>query len=87
MARPVSAVFVQLLFWSRCHREIRIRAFFNIEMGEKKGKNRDVYDELPVTALLTREALQMIDVRPRAHHHLECRDGLAARGAVSGVTE
>lgn len=38
-------------------------------------------------ALLAREALQMVDVAPRPHHHLEGRYHLAAGGAVSRVPE
>lgn len=38
-------------------------------------------------ALLTSEALQMVNVGPRAHHHLESWNNFAARCAVTGVTE
>lgn len=38
-------------------------------------------------ALLTSEALQVIDVGSRAHHHLERRDNLAARRTVTGIPE
>ena len=37
----------------------------------------------PVAALLTSEALQMVDVGPGPHHHLECRDDLLAGSAVA----
>jgi len=40
-----------------------------------------------VIALLTSEALQVIDVGSRAHHHLERRDDLAARRAVTGISK
>lgn len=40
-----------------------------------------------VTALLTSEALQMINVGSRPHHHLERRNHLAAGRAVAGVAE
>lgn len=42
---------------------------------------------LPVITLLTREALQVVDVRPRPHHHLECRDGFVTGRAVTRVPE
>jgi len=42
---------------------------------------------LPVIALLTSEALQVIDVGSRAHHHLERRDDLAAGRAVTGISK
>ena len=37
----------------------------------------------PVAALLTGEALQVVDVGPGPHHHLEGRDDLLAGGAVA----
>lgn len=42
---------------------------------------------LPVIALLTSEALQVVDVGSRAHHHLERRDDFAAGRAVAGISE
>ena len=39
---------------------------------------------LPVAALLAREALQVVDVGPGPHHHLEGGDHFVARGAVAG---
>lgn len=39
--------------------------------------------ELPVVALLAGEALQVVDVGPRPHHHLEGRNHLLARRAVT----
>ena len=41
----------------------------------------------PVAALLTGEALQVVDVGPGPHHHLEGRDDLLAGGAVAGGPE
>lgn len=38
-------------------------------------------------ALLTGEALQMVDIAARAHHHLERWDHLVTRSAVSRVAE
>jgi len=38
----------------------------------------------PVAALLTREALQVVDVGPGPHDHLEGGDHFVARGAVAG---
>lgn len=38
-------------------------------------------------ALLTSEALQVVNVSPRAHHHLECWDNFAAGCAVTGISE
>ena len=38
---------------------------------------------LPVVALLAREALEVVDVGARPHHHLEGRDHLLARRAVT----
>ncbi len=37
----------------------------------------------PVVALLAGEALQVVDVCPGAHHHLEGGDHLVARRAVA----
>ena len=37
-----------------------------------------------MVALLTRETLQVVDVGPRPHDHLERRDDLVARRAVAG---
>ena len=37
----------------------------------------------PVAALLTSEALQMVDVGPGSHHHLKGRDDLLAGSAVA----
>ena len=37
----------------------------------------------PVAALLTSEALQMVDVGPGSHHHLKCRDYFLARSTVA----
>ncbi len=42
---------------------------------------------LPVIALLAREALEMVDVGPRPHHHLEGRDDFVAGRAVTRRTE
>ena len=42
---------------------------------------------LPVSALLAGEALQMVDVGPGPHHHLEGRDDFVAGGAVAGGAE
>ena len=42
---------------------------------------------LPVAALLAGEALQMVDVSPGSHHHLEGRDDFVAGGAVAGGAE
>ena len=36
-----------------------------------------------MVALLAGEALQVVDVGPRPHHHLEGRDHLVARRAVA----
>lgn len=38
-------------------------------------------------ALLTSEALQMVNVGPRAHHHLESWNNFAACCTVTGVSE
>lgn len=38
-------------------------------------------------ALLTSEALQVVNVGPRAHHHLESWNNFAARCAVTGISE
>ena len=38
---------------------------------------------LPVVTLLTGETLEMVNVIPGAHHHLEGRDQFAAGGAVA----
>ena len=38
---------------------------------------------IPVVALLAGEALQVVDVGPRPHHHLEGRNHLLARRAVT----
>ena len=37
----------------------------------------------PVAALLTSEALQVVDVGPGSHHHLECRDYFLAGSTVA----
>ena len=37
----------------------------------------------PVATLLTSEALQVVDVGPRPHHHLEGGDHLVTRRAVA----
>ena len=37
----------------------------------------------PVAALLTSEALQVVDVGPGSHHHLKCRDYFLAGSAVA----
>ena len=42
-----------------------------------------VADTEPVAALLTSEALQMVDVGPGSHHHLKGRDDLLAGSAVA----
>lgn len=42
---------------------------------------------LPVIALLTCKALEMINITPRPHHHLERRDDFVARRTKSGVTK
>ena len=42
---------------------------------------------LPVAALLAGEALQMVDVSPGSHHHLEGRDDFVAGRAVAGGAE
>ena len=42
---------------------------------------------LPVVALLTGKALEVVDVRLRPHHHLKRRDHLGAGGAVAGRAE
>ena len=42
-----------------------------------------VPDTEPVATLLAGEALQVVDVGPGPHHHLECRDDLLAGRAVS----
>ena len=41
----------------------------------------------PVAALLTSEALQMVDVGPGSHHHLECGDYFLAGSAVARGAE
>ena len=41
----------------------------------------------PVAALLTSEALQMVDVGPGSHHHLKCRDYFLAGSAVARGAE
>jgi len=41
----------------------------------------------PVVTLLTSEALQVIDIGPCTHHHLEGWDHLAAGGAVARVAK
>ena len=38
----------------------------------------------PMPALLTREALQVVDIGPGPHHHLEGGDDLLTGGAVAG---
>lgn len=38
-------------------------------------------------ALLTSEALQVINVSSRAHHHLECWNNFAAGCAVTSISE
>ena len=47
-------------------------------------KEELVPDTEPVAALLTREALQVVDIGPGPHHHLEGGDDLLAGGAVAG---
>ena len=42
---------------------------------------------VPVIALLTSEALQVVNVGPCAHHHLESWNYFAARCAVTGISE
>jgi len=41
----------------------------------------------PVVALLTGEALQVVDIGAGAHHHLEGRDHFAAGGAVARIAK
>jgi len=40
-----------------------------------------------VVALLTGEALQVVDIGAGAHHHLEGRDHFAAGGAVARIAK
>lgn len=40
-----------------------------------------------VIALLTSEAFQVVDIGPRAHHHLERWDDFAACRAMTGISE
>ena len=59
---------------------------------ESKGSTLDLKPRadklfLPVVALLTGEALEVVDVGLRSHHHLKRRDHLRAGGAVAGRAE
>ena len=47
-------------------------------------KEELVPDTEPVAALLTREALEVVNISPGPHHHLEGGDDLLAGGAVAG---
>ena len=40
-----------------------------------------------MSALLAGEALEMVDVGPGSHHHLEGRDDFVTGGAVAGGAE
>ena len=50
-------------------------------------KEELVPDTKPVAALLTREALEVVNIGPSSHHHLEGGDDLLAGGAVAGGAE
>lgn len=56
------------------------------EESDRDGITR-AFNHSPVITLLTGETLQVINVGPRAHHHLERRDHLATRRAVACTAE
>ena len=62
------------------HPLLVVRAAENLVVVEEEL----VPDTEPVAALLTREALQVVDIGPGPHHHLEGGDDLLTGGAVAG---
>ena len=62
------------------HPLLVVRAAENLVVVEEEL----VPDTEPVPALLTREALQVVDIGPGPHHHLEGGDDLLTGGAVAG---
>lgn len=66
--------------------------FFSIDSRTARNVRERMLQEivtllLPVVTLLTRKALQMVDVRPRPHHHLEGRNGFVTGRAVAGESK
>lgn len=70
----------------RCHiRESR----FVIVLAKNfiLAKVESIANAKPVRTLLTGKAIEMIDVRPSSHDHLEGRYRLVAGRAISGIPE
>ncbi len=69
------------------HQHFDTRILKIIRAIDKLPTSNSTVDHPPVVALLAREALQVVDVGPGPHHHLEGRDHLVAGRAVAGRAE